>query len=548
MAVLGTSKISDLIVTNTKGAQVGDVETGDLLVEGGASVKGNLNVGNTVYAQTYNNLPVATITNEGGITKLYDQVGSEQDGAITPNGVRKLQDTINSNISDLSNTVINNYNTLNTKIDTEVSTLTTKIDTDISNLNTVINQRIDSEVADLENQIANIQIEPADEDTQGITYLYNEANATDQDDGAITPKAVDTKIETALENYTPSDEAVQAIIRTWRSSIRTSTEGTASIQIENYTTDMQVMAFINGMALSAAEPKIEYTLSDTGLVTTTNSLLSNQDFMVIALYNEIISVPKEEVNNTFNSWRQTITSSGDTTQILSIQIPNYNAETMEVLAYLNGFTLSDGTNSDLVEYTVSDTGLVSTTNVYPADQDFMVIVFYYGDSSSQEEVVSSPSISVSGTTLTITCEDPAATIYYAINNSDPATNGSIYSGPVTLTQSGTIYAVATKSGSTNSAVVSYSYTQPQVATPMISYSVNTGSFTLSCDTAGASIKYSLNNSDPLNNGTTYNNAAVTITDSPTTVYAIATLANYANSEIANAVCQLKVATPVITIV
>lgn len=548
MAVLGTSKISDLIVTNTKGAQVGDVETGDLLVEGGASVKGNLNVGNTVYAQTYNNLPVATITNEGGITKLYDQVGSEQDGAITPNGVRKLQDTINSNISDLSNTVINNYNTLNTKIDTEVSTLTTKIDTDISNLNTAINQRIDSEVADLENQIANIQIEPADEDTQGIAYLYNEANATDQDDGAITPKAVDTKIETALENYTPSDEAVQAIIRTWRSSIRTSTEGIASIQIENYTTDMQVMAFINGMALSAAEPKIEYTLSDTGLVTTTNSLLSNQDFMVIALYNEIISVPKEEVNNTFNSWRRTITSSGDTTQILSIQIPNYNAETMEVLAYLNGFTLSDGTNSDLVEYTVSDTGLVSTTNEYPADQDFMVIVFYYGDSSSQEEVVSSPSISVSGTTLTITCDDPAATIYYAINNSDPATSGSIYSGPVTLTQSGTIYAVATKSGSTNSAVVSYSYTQPQVATPMISYSVNTGSFTLSCDTAGASIKYSLNNNDPLNNGTTYNNAAVTITDSPTTVYAIATLANYANSEIANAVCQLKVATPVITIV
>ena len=548
MAVLGTSKISDLIITNTEGAQVGDVETGDLLVEGGASVKGNLNVGNTVYAQTYNNLPVATITNEGGITKLYDQVGTEQDGAITPNGVRKLQDTINGDISDLSNTVTNNYNTLNTKIDTEVSTLTTKIDTDISNLNTTINQRIDSEVADLENQIANIQIEPADEDTQGITYLYNEAHATDQDDGAITPKAVDTKIETALENYTPSDEAVQAIIRTWRSSIRTSTEGTASIQIENYTTDMQVMAFINGMALSAAEPKIEYTLSDTGLVTTTNSLLSNQDFMVIALYNEIISVPKEEVNNTFNSWRRTITSSGDTTQILSIQIPNYNAETMEVLAYLNGFALSDGTNSDLVEYTVSDTGLVSTTNVYPANQDFMVIVFYYGEGSSQEEVVSIPSISVSGTTLTITCDDPAATIYYAINNPDPVTSGSVYSGPVTLTQSGTIYAVATKSGSTNSAVVSYSYTQPQVATPMISYSVNTGSFTLSCDTAGASMKYSLNNSDPLNNGTVYNNTAVTITDSPTTVYAIATLANYSNSEIANAICQLKVATPVITIV
>ena len=529
MAVLGKTQITELNVTNTTGAIVNDLDTGDLIVEGGASVKGNLNVGGTVYATTYENLPKATISNDGGITKLYNQVGSQTDGAITPKGVQDVQTSLNT-------TITNNYNTLDQKI------------TDTAN---TINTRIDQEVADLEEKLDNVTvtIETADENTQGITYLYNEANATDQDNGAITPKAVDTKISVALEDYTPTGQSGQSILRSWRKSVRTETEGQVSIQIENYDPEMQVLAFINGMALSAADPKIEYTLNDTGLVTTSNSLNANQDFMVIALYNEVITAPPSQVNNTLTTWRQTITSSGDTSQILSIQIPDYNKETMQVFAYLNGFTLSDGSNSDLVEYTVSDTGLVSTVHEYPKDQDFMVIVFYYGGSASTTKV-SDPIINITDNVCTINCSTNGATIYYSIDNPDPLNNGSVYNTSFTLSQNCTIYAIAIKSGNTNSNVVSQTYTQtlPKVANPVINYTQSTSSFTLSCDTPNAIIKYSLNDADPLNNGTVYNNTAVTITSSPTIVYAIATLDNYENSDVVNSECRLKVATPVITIV
>lgn len=59
--------------------------------------------------------------------------------------------------------------------------------------------------------------------------------------------------------------------------------------------------------------------------------------------------------------------------------------------------------------------------------------------------------------VTISDATPGAAIYYAMN-ATPTTNSTLYTGPITVSSSGTIEALAVASGTTNSAVTSAAYT------------------------------------------------------------------------------------------
>lgn len=141
-------------------------------------------------------------------------------------------------------------------------------------------------------------------------------------------------------------------------------------------------------------------------------------------------------------------------------------------------------------------------------------------------------------TVTISTSTPGATIYYTTDGSTPNTGSQPYSGPITVSSSETVSAIAAASGYTNSPVGSASYviTAGQVATPTISPASGTytsaQTVTISNSTAGATIYYTTNGIAPTTTSSVYS-GSITVS-STETVQAIAALTGYSNSAIASA--------------
>ncbi|HOT76108.1 MAG TPA: chitobiase/beta-hexosaminidase C-terminal domain-containing protein, partial [Candidatus Wallbacteria bacterium] len=145
--------------------------------------------------------------------------------------------------------------------------------------------------------------------------------------------------------------------------------------------------------------------------------------------------------------------------------------------------------------------------------------------------------------VSITCITPDALIKYTLDGSIPSQiNGILYSTPITISQTSTVKAVAYKSGFSDSAVVTAEYimlpppqprTEPPQFTPAAGTYAEPQTVTLTCATAGATIKYTLNGSDPTDkNGTTYRNPFIISTS--TLVKAVAFKRDMADSNIVSA--------------
>ncbi len=149
----------------------------------------------------------------------------------------------------------------------------------------------------------------------------------------------------------------------------------------------------------------------------------------------------------------------------------------------------------------------------------------------------------SGTTVAIGTTTPNATIYYTTDGTAPGPSTSKYTAPIAITAAVTIKAIATASGFADSAVASAAYTlttTPTAATPTFSPAagavVSGSTVAISTTTAGATIYYTTDGTDPGPSSTQYT-APIPVT-AAVTIKAIATASGFATSAIASAAYTL----------
>ena len=169
--------------------------------------------------------------------------------------------------------------------------------------------------------------------------------------------------------------------------------------------------------------------------------------------------------------------------------------------------------------------------------------------------VGTPQFSVAGgtyagaQTVVISEVTPGAAIFYTTNGSSPSTSSTQYTGPITVSSSETVQAIAAEMNYVNSATGSAAYviTKGTVATPV--FSVAAGAYTsvqtvsISDATAGSTIYYTTNGSTPTTSSTVY--AGPITVGATETVNAIAIATGYSSSPVASAAytINLPAATP-----
>lgn len=114
--------------------------------------------------------------------------------------------------------------------------------------------------------------------------------------------------------------------------------------------------------------------------------------------------------------------------------------------------------------------------------------------------------------VTLSCGTEDAVIRYTLDGSQPTANSQIYTGAINITETTTIKAKAYKEGMSDSTIVSAVYTirstpTETVAAPVISPVGGTydaaQNVTITCDTEGAQIRYTLDGTEPTESSALY---------------------------------------------
>ncbi len=146
--------------------------------------------------------------------------------------------------------------------------------------------------------------------------------------------------------------------------------------------------------------------------------------------------------------------------------------------------------------------------------------------------------------VTLTDSTPGVTIYYTTDGSTPTTASTPYTGPIAVSTSTTINAIAAGGNYGPSEVTSGIYTITATAPTMspIPYTYNTPqSVTLTDSTPGVTIYYTTNGSTPTTASTPYT-GPITVSTT-TTINAIAAGGNYGPSEVASGTYTITATAP-----
>jgi len=144
--------------------------------------------------------------------------------------------------------------------------------------------------------------------------------------------------------------------------------------------------------------------------------------------------------------------------------------------------------------------------------------------------------------VTISTETSGASIYYTTDGTEPTVASILYNGAITVSESLIIKAIAIKTGLANSDVAPAAYTISQIpAVSAVTFDPAGGSFigggqtiALSCATAGAAIRYTLNGTNPSSVSGALYSAPITLSAS-VTIKAIAYKSGMLDSAVASAI-------------
>ncbi len=209
--------------------------------------------------------------------------------------------------------------------------------------------------------------------------------------------------------------------------------------------------------------------------------------------------------------------------------------------------MNESHTGTLTNTTKATVALTTTTLSNPASLTLppysVTALDYTTNGSSESAGTATPSISPAGgsytapVSVTISDSTSGASIYYTTNGGTPTTSSQRYVGPITVSSTATVRAIAVAGSSTSGAVASATYTiTPVVSMP--AFSPAGGSYTgaqsvsISDATKGATIYYTTNGTAPTTSSTKYTKA-VTVSSSET-LQTIAVLAGYTSSKIASA--------------
>lgn len=209
-------------------------------------------------------------------------------------------------------------------------------------------------------------------------------------------------------------------------------------------------------------------------------------------------------------------------------------------------TIADGTPGAIIYYTVDGSTPTSNSTVYSspitvsANATISAIAIASGVSSTvttaafviNVPVAAAPTFSPGGGTyssaqqVSLSSATQGATIYYTVDNSNPTTSSTKYTGtPISISTTQTIKAIAVASGYSASSVASATYTISNTVAPPI-FSPAGGTYTsaqqvsLSSTTQGATIYYTVDNSNPTTSSTKYTGTPINV-GSTETINAIA---------------------------
>jgi hypothetical protein len=215
----------------------------------------------------------------------------------------------------------------------------------------------------------------------------------------------------------------------------------------------------------------------------------------------------------------------------------HDALNVATLLYSSNQSLSRDNPGPAVKFVVPT---VVNGKVYVA-AEYQVSVYglLNGQPQTAAPVINPESESFSSSVqVTITDSTAGATIYYTTDGSTPTTSSAPYTGPIPVSATTTLNAIASAPNYTQSAVASATYTMqiPQAATPTFNppggnYALPQ-SVTISDSTPNATIYYTTDGSTPTTSSAPYTGPILVI--KTTTIQALAAAPGYLGSSVGSA--------------